>query len=101
MANLKYPAGMKGKASLGWLGGLIIGFCPIMMYYPTYIAYEHYNGTTPRHVYGEEKKYLMWIYTDFRHSLQLRETIYKHPQYEFTHLDNIRLKVRDIKRYGT
>lgn len=55
MANTKYPGGLKVKASLGWLGALSFGLCPIFAYFFSYLAKEHYNGLVPRPTHGEEK----------------------------------------------
>lgn len=55
MANLKYPAGLKNKASLAWLGCLVTGMCPLLWFFPTYIHKEHYQGQTPRKTYGDDR----------------------------------------------
>lgn len=54
MANTKYPGGLKVKASLGWLGALSFGFCPILAFYFSYLAKEYYVGLVPRPTWGED-----------------------------------------------
>jgi hypothetical protein len=55
MANLKYPAGLKVKAPLAWVGAISIGFCPILYFFPTMLIKEHYSGNVPRRTSGEDK----------------------------------------------
>ena len=35
MPSLKYPSGLKVKASLAWIGAFACGFIPIFYYFPT------------------------------------------------------------------
>jgi hypothetical protein len=53
MPSLKYPSGLKVKASLGWIGAFAAGLVPIFWYFPTYIMKEHYYGVCPRNTVGE------------------------------------------------
>lgn len=55
MANLKYPGAMKNKAILAWLSAIVMGFTPMLYFYPTYLAKEHYSGNNSRKTYGEPK----------------------------------------------
>jgi len=55
MPSLKYPSGLKVKASLAWIGIFACGFIPIFYYYPTYIMKEHYYGVCYRNTVGESK----------------------------------------------
>lgn len=55
MANTKYPSGLKGKASLGWIGGAAIGVTPFFFFFYTYLMKEHVHGNCPRKIYGESK----------------------------------------------
>lgn len=91
MANLKYPAGLKVKSSLGWIGAFVAGFCPMLYFFPTYLVKEHYTGNAGRNTGGEEKLYHVWMLTGFRHSVQMGELLRKHPQYEYKALDRKRL----------
>ncbi len=53
MGNIRYPAGLRGKASLAWLGGLFCGFSPILYFYINFYIREHYTGNPGRPTYGE------------------------------------------------
>lgn len=55
MGNLKYPAGLKNKAILAWLGAVVCGLSPLLYFYPTYMHKEHYSGNTHRLTYGESR----------------------------------------------
>ncbi len=55
MGNTRYPSGLKGKASLGWVGGAAIGVTPLLFMYYTYLVKEHYTGNAPRKTHGEER----------------------------------------------
>jgi hypothetical protein len=59
MGNTKYPSGLKGKSSLGWIGGAAMGISPLFLFYYTYLVREHYNGNSPRKTYGEDRYYLL------------------------------------------
>jgi hypothetical protein len=55
MGNTRYPSGLKGKASLGWVGGAAIGVTPLLFFYYTYLVREHYTGNAPRKTTGEDR----------------------------------------------
>lgn len=55
MPSLKYPSGLKVKASFAWIGAFVCGFVPIFFYFPTYLMKEHYYGVCHRNTVGEMK----------------------------------------------
>jgi hypothetical protein len=54
MGNTKYPSGIKGKASLAWIGGAAIGITPLFFFYIHALIKEHYTGNVNRKTYGED-----------------------------------------------
>lgn len=55
MGQLRYPAGLKNKAILAWLGAFVAGLCPVLYFFPTYMHKEHYSGNTHRKTFGETR----------------------------------------------
>jgi hypothetical protein len=97
MGNTRYPSGIKGKAALAWVGGAAIGVSPLFMFYYTYLVREHYVGNAPRHTYGEERVFHMWMITQFRHPVQMGEALRSHPQYKYSFTDKFRLRINELE----
>lgn len=101
MVNLRYPSGLKGKSSIAWLGMIAVGFSPFFFFFSGYLAREHYTGLTHRQTYGEERYYQLWMNSNFRHQVFLREALNAHPNYRYSLLDSKRLRIgslQDAKR---
>lgn len=90
MVNLKYPAALKGKASMGWLGGIVAGFCPIFYYY---------LGSASNEFHGHNKRYcrtetMFWIYlmsSDYNQTVRSREFLDLNPTIPLSKIDKMRL----------
>lgn len=57
MANLKYPGGLKVKASLGWFTAFMGGIGPFVCYTYTYNIRESYIGRANRKIRGGDDPY--------------------------------------------
>ena len=92
MVNLKYPSALKGKGSLGWLGGIVAGFCPIFFYY---------LGSTSNEFHGHNKRYcrnesIFWIQlmsSDYNQTIRSREFLDLNPSVPISKVDKMRLAI--------
>ena len=97
MANTKYPAGIKVKAPLAWVGGMAVGVSPFIFYWSTYLIKEHFNGRVPRQTYGEDRVFHTWMQSAYRHPVQLGEFLRAHPQHQYSTTDKKRLRINELE----
>lgn len=87
MPNLKYPAGLKGKATMGWLSTIILSLFPIGLYYDSYLGMECSNGVSARSSNGEELYFHPWMNTEFN-SIKSLEALNMDPNHKSTFYEN-------------
>ena len=101
MVNLKYPAGLKQKGPMAWLGGLAFTVAPLFFLWDEHLSSESKNGVA----YGPNAtKHFYWIgfiNSDFRHNVQYRELLNLNPNYKVSYLDSRRLRFDELSSSST
>lgn len=96
MVNLKYPSGLKGKAGLAWLGGIVAGFCPLFFYYLGTLNNEHFNGKQKNT--NSSSMYMTYL-RSFDHNICIvgRELLNFNPSIPISVFDKRRLSLDSFK----
>lgn len=96
MANYKYPSGLKSKGPMGWLGFMAVGFSPLFFFWLNGYHTETKHGVTNRSVVNEDQVYFSWINGEFKSTIQYRELLDYNPTYDFSGLDQRRLRINKM-----
>lgn len=94
MVNLKYPSGLKSKATMGWLGAFAFGFSPLFFFWDGVMSQEYLHGNNIRTLSSEHPHFMNWVASDYKTCITHRHLLDFNPNFPMSDLD------KKVSRYS-